>query len=147
VIVSFHVASGAAAGSLLRSRAAAIAAGPLLHLAADLVPHMDISSRRFELWSGGAMLGGLVVLRGPLAPATVGAFAASAPDLEHVLRFPRPGGRKLFPSHRLSGWHRPGGLTTARQLLAAGLLFGFTIAHRSNSSGGSPSTPSSRSTR
>jgi hypothetical protein len=127
MIVSLHIATGAAAGALLGSRRAAIVAGPLLHLAGDLMPHWDISSRRFEKLSGAALLGTLAVARGPLDPATLGAAAAEAPDLEHVLRLPRPGGRKLFPSHRFHGWHRPGGVPAWAQVLAAGLLVGLLL--------------------
>ncbi|HEY2939348.1 MAG TPA: hypothetical protein VGJ27_06020, partial [Gaiellaceae bacterium] len=65
--------------------------------------------------------------RGPLDPAVAGALAASAPDLEHVIRFPRPGGRKLFPSHRFRGWHRAGGLSAPLQLLLAGFLLGLLL--------------------
>jgi hypothetical protein len=127
VIVSLHIATGAAAGALLGSRRAALAAGPLLHLAGDVMPHWDISSRRFEKWSGFGCLAALALTRGPLDPATVGAAAAEAPDLEHILRLPRPGGRKLFPSHRFHGWHRPGGVPAWVQVFAAGLLVGLLL--------------------
>jgi hypothetical protein len=130
VIVSLHVATGAAAGALLGSRRAALIAGPLLHAAGDVMPHWDIASRRFEKLSGAACLAALALTRGPLDPATVGAVAAEAPDLEHVLRLPRPGGRKLFPSHRFHGWHRPGGVPAWAQLLAAGLIVGLLIRRR-----------------
>jgi hypothetical protein len=127
VIVSLHIATGAAAGALLGSRRAALVAGPLLHVAGDVMPHWDIGSRRFEKWSGFVCLAALVLTRGPLDPATVGAAAAEAPDLEHILRLPRPGGRKLFPSHRFHGWHRPGGVPTSVQVFAAGLLVGLLL--------------------
>ena len=127
MIVSMHVASGAAAGAALGSRAAAGVVGPLLHLACDGIPHHDISSRRFEIVSGAALLGLLAVTRGPLDPAVIGGIASSAPDLEHVIRLPRPGGRKLFPSHRVPEWHRIGGLPTWAQLLMAGTLVGLVL--------------------
>jgi hypothetical protein len=57
--------------------------------------------------------------------------ASSIPDVEHVFRLPRPGGRKLFPSHRVLGWHREGGVPASAQLLAAGLLLGFVLARPS----------------
>jgi hypothetical protein len=57
----------------------------------------------------------------------VGTCAASAPDLEHVLPLPRPGGRKLFPSHRVRGWHREGGLPAWLQLVAAGAIAGSLL--------------------
>lgn len=130
MIVAWHVASGAAAGALTASRGRAAALGALLHLLSDAVPHWDIASRRFEFRSGVLMLGTLVVLRGPLDPSVIGAVASSAPDVEHVVRLPRPGGRKLFPSHRWHGWHRPGGVPASAQLLAAGFLFGALAARR-----------------
>jgi hypothetical protein len=43
---------------------------------------------------------------------------------------PRPGGRKLFPSHRIRGWHRPGGISASAQLLVAGLLLGAMLGQR-----------------
>jgi hypothetical protein len=124
VIVSLHVATGATAGALVGSRRAAAAVGFALHLLGDVIPHDDLPSPKFEMWSGIAGLAALAVVRGPLDPATVGAAAASSPDLEHVIRFPRPGGRKLFPSHRIPALHQAGGLPTWLQLLAAALLLG-----------------------
>jgi hypothetical protein len=129
VIVSLHVATGAAAGSVVRSRRAAVALGLALHLAGDLVPHQDIRSRRFELGSGIAGMVLVIARRGPLAAATLGALAASSPDIEHVIRLPRPGGRKLFPSHRIRGLHRAGGLPAGLQLLAAGALLGAVASN------------------
>ena len=128
MIVSLHVASGAAAGALAGSRLGALLAGPLVHLLGDRVPHTDIASRRFEIASGVVGVLALAAARGPLDPATVGAVAASVPDVEHVWRLPRPGGRKLFPSHRYPGWHQPGGLRPALQLLAAGTILGGLVA-------------------
>jgi hypothetical protein len=127
MIVSLHVATGAAGGALVRSRPAAVALGFVLHLVGDVIPHDDIPSPRFEMWSGLAGLALLAVARGPLDPATVGAAAASSPDLEHALRLPRPGGRKLFPSHRIPALHQAGGLPTWLQLLAAGVLLGRLV--------------------
>jgi hypothetical protein len=128
VIVSLHVASGAAVGAGAGSRRGAVALGLLAHLLGDRVPHQDVPSRRFELRSGVALLLLVALRRGPLDPATIGAAAASAPDLEHVVRLPRPGGRKLFPSHRFRGWHRAGGLPAWLQLVAAGVLAGLVVA-------------------
>jgi hypothetical protein len=130
MIVSFHVASGAAVGAAAPSRRAAVALGLLAHALADRVPHQDIPSRRFEIRSGVALLLLVALRRGVLHPATIGAAAASAPDVEHVLPLPRPGGRKLFPSHRFHGWHRPGGLPAWLQLLLAGVLAGQVLAAR-----------------
>ena len=128
VISSLHVATGAAAGALLGSRRAAVVVAPLLHAAGDRMPHHDIASRRFELYT---CVGGIIALgiaRGPLDPATVGGFWSAFPDAEHVLRFPRPGGKKLVPSHRLPGWHRPGGVPASVQVLAAGAILAALVA-------------------
>jgi hypothetical protein len=124
VIVSLHVATGAAAGAAVGSRGGAALVGACAHFLGDRVPHQDIASRRFEIASGLVLLGLLAGTRGVLDPAVIGAAAASAPDLEHVIRLPRPGGRKLFPSHRIRGWHRSGGLPAWLQLLAAGAIAG-----------------------
>jgi hypothetical protein len=124
VIVAIHVATGAAGGTLVRSRPAAVALGFLLHFVGDLIPHEDIPSPTFELWSGVASLALVAARRGPFDAATFGAAAASSPDLEHILPFPRPGGRKLFPSHRVPGFHRAGGVPVWAQLLTAGVLLG-----------------------
>jgi hypothetical protein len=89
-----------------------------------------VASRRFETLSGVAGLALLAATRGPLDKTVVGAVAASVPDVEHVLPLPRPGGRKLFPSHRIRGWHKAGGLPASAQLLAAGVLLGVLAAPR-----------------
>jgi len=128
VISSLHVATGAAAGALLGSRRAALVVGPLLHVAGDRMPHHDIGWRNFELWTSIGGVVALVVSRGPFDPATVGAFTSAIPDAEHVLRFPRPGGKKLFPSHRLAGWHRPGGVPASVQVVTAGAILAGLVA-------------------
>lgn len=127
MIVSLHVATGAAAGALTDSRVAALALGPVIHLAGDLTPHEDIPSTAFELASGVGAVLLLAARRGPLDPATVGALAASVEDIEHVLRMPRPGGRKLFPSHRIDGWHNRGGFPAWLQLIAAGAIIAALV--------------------
>lgn len=123
MIVSLHVATGAAAGALTGSHRAALVLGPLLHLAGDRMPHHDIWPRSFEIRSGSACLLALVAARGPRDPAVTGAIASSAPDLEHIFPFLRFRGRKLF--HRAH--HAPGGVPTWVQLLAAGFLVGFLL--------------------
>ena len=138
MIVTLHVASGAAVGAAAGSRGRAVGLGLLAHLVGDRIPHTDIPSRRFEVRSGAALLFLIALRRGLLDPATIGAAAASAPDVEHVLRLPRPGGRKLFPSHRFHGWHRPGGLPPWFQLLAAGALAGVVLGSRSRAAPASP---------
>jgi hypothetical protein len=124
VIVSLHVATGGALGALTGSRRAALALGLPLHLACDRVPHQDIADRRFEIRSGLLGLAALALCRGPLDPATLGAFSASAPDLEHILPQLRPRGRKLF---HWRGWHRAGGLRTDVQLVLAGAIIGMLL--------------------
>jgi hypothetical protein len=122
MIVSMHVASGAAMGAVVGSRRRALLLGPFLHLAGDRIPHQDIASRRFEIASGVAGVLLLAARRGPFDPATVGALAASAPDLEHVVPWVRPRGQKLF--HGRHGWHRSGRFSAAAQLLLAGAILG-----------------------
>ncbi len=123
VIVSLHVATGAAAGALVRSRPLALLLGPVVHLAGDRVPHDDIDSLGFEIGSGLAALALLAARRGPFDPAVLGGAAAAAPDLEHLVPWLRPGGRKLF--HRDGDVHR--GISTGVQLLAAAAIVGFLV--------------------
>jgi len=123
VIESLHVATGAVIGEATGSRPAAFALGLVSHFLGDLTPHEDIPSDVFEGVTG--LLAGLWVARqrGLFSPATVGAFAATLPDFEHVLRPERPGRRELFPTHRYKSLHRRGGLPIWVQLVAAvGLL-------------------------
>jgi hypothetical protein len=128
VIVSMHVAIGALAGLAARSPLRAVALGTATHLVGDWIPHDDLHSVAFEVRTGVAEVLALALVRGPLDPATVGAAAAAAPDLEHVLPLPRPGGRKLFPSHRFAGWHQEGGLPVWIQLLVAGTILARLLA-------------------
>lgn len=125
MIVSLHVATGAALGALTGSRLAALALGPPLHLACDRVPHEDIADRRFEIRSGLLGLALLALCRGPRDPATLGAASASAPDLEHIFPRLRPQGRKLFHGRR--GWHRAGGFRADVQLVLAGAIIGMLL--------------------
>jgi hypothetical protein len=127
VIVSLHVATGAAAGALLRSRVLALALGPALHLAGDQVPHEDISDRPFEIGSGLVALGLLAARRGPLDPAVLGGAAAAMPDLEHVVPLLRLRGEKIF--HRSVGRHGAG-VSAEMQLLLAGALVGLLLGRR-----------------
>jgi hypothetical protein len=116
-----------------RSRVTALLLGLPLHLAGDRVPHQDIASRRFEIGSGVFCLGLLAARRGPLDPVTLGAASAAAPDLEHVLPWLRPGGRKLF--HGRGGGHgsaRP--LSANAQLLLAGAIVGTLLTLRATPS-------------
>ena len=136
MIVSLHIATGAAVGVAAPSRRWAVALGLLSHGLGDRMPHHDIPNRRFELWSGVAGLLALAARRGPLDRSVLGAAAASCPDLEHILSLPRPGGRKLYPSHRVRGWHRSGGASAATQLLAAGVLLGVLLSGRAQTPDG-----------
>jgi hypothetical protein len=141
VIVALHVATGAVAGALSGSRGRALLVGVALHALGDAIPHEDTNDRDFEIATGLALIGAIAAARGPLSPAVFGAAAASAPDLEHVLPFPRPGGRPLFPSHRLRGWHRGGGIPASLQLAAAGAVVAFLVARelgREDERGGDP---------
>lgn len=126
MIVSLHVAIGGAAGALARSRPLALLLGPPLHLAADRFRHEDIPDRSFEIGSGLACLGLLAARRGPLDPVVLGGAASAAPDLEHVLPWLRPGGRRLF--HR-RGQHG-GGVSADAQLLLAGAVVGLLLGRR-----------------
>jgi hypothetical protein len=128
VVVTMHVATGGAIGALAGSRARALLLGVPAHLFADRIPHQDIASRRFEIASGVACVALIAARRGPFDRATLGALAASAPDLEHVFPALRPGGRKLF--HGRWGWHRSGGLSARVQLLLAGAIVGYLLGPR-----------------
>ena len=136
MIVVLHVATGAAAGAASGSRVAALVIGPLLHLAGDRLPHEDLHSTRIEIGSGLAALLLLAARRGLLDPATLGGAASSAPDLEHILPFLRPGGRKLF--HDRLGWHRSGRLAVWTQLLIAAVLLSVLLSPGPNRRGGAP---------
>lgn len=127
MIVSLHVATGAAAGGLVRSRTLALLLGPALHVAGDQVPHEDIESESFEISSGLLAIAVLAARRGPFDPAVLGGVAASAPDLEHLVPWLRPRGEMLF--HRGGGRHG-GGLSAEAQLALAGALVGLLLARR-----------------
>src|SRR5579859_1266718 len=107
-------------GAGVRSRTAAALLGIPLHLAGDRVPHRDIPDRHFEIASGLLIIGLVAGRRGLTDKATIGALTTCLPDLEHILRLPRPGGSKLFHDQR--GWHREGRLSPRVQLLVAALL-------------------------
>ncbi|MFL5960244.1 MAG: hypothetical protein ACJ75G_08285 [Gaiellaceae bacterium] len=136
MIVSLHVATGGAAGALVRSRGLALLLGPVLHVAGDRVPHEDIPDRSFEIGSGLVALGSLALRRGPLDPAVLGAAAAAAPDLEHLAPWLRLRGEKLF--HRGAGRHGVG-LSVEAQLLLAGATLGWLFQRGGNH--GSPTSP------
>jgi hypothetical protein len=124
VIVAAHVATGALLGAATDDRAVAAIGGLALHAAGDAVPHEDFESLRLETGLGLGLLAALAIRRGFTDPAVVGAAFSAAPDLEHVI--PRPGHDrpKLFPSHRLDGWHHGGGIPAPLQLAAALVIVG-----------------------
>ena len=122
VIVTLHAATGATAGAALGSSAGAALLGVPLHLLGDQLPHEDMDSVPFEVASGLCVVALLAVTRGVRDPATVGALAACAPDVEHLVPLPRPGGRKLF--HRGGGGHESRHISATLQLLLAGFLVG-----------------------
>jgi hypothetical protein len=125
VIALVHVATGAALGAVVRSRAVVAVIGVGLHLAQDSVPHED-TSRRFEIATG--LLGVTLVAarRGVLDSTTIGALACSAPDVEHVIPMPF-GSSKLF--HEGRGWHRSGSLPVRTQFILASLVLSGVLLH------------------
>jgi len=125
-----HVASGAAAGAILGSNPEAALAGLGLHAAGDAIPHEDFDSLRFETISGLGLLALLALRRGFTDPAVIGGAFCAAPDLEHVIPHPGHSKPKRFPSHRIEGWHREGGLPAWAQLLAAGAIVGYLLGSR-----------------
>ncbi len=130
MIVALHVATGAVAGALTGSNDRAALAGLALHAAGDAVPHEDFDSTRFEAATGLGLLALLALRRGLFDPAVVGAAFSAAPDLEHVLPRADPDGPKLFPSHRLEGWHRSGGISAPLQLLLALVIVGALVLRK-----------------
>ena len=120
-----HVATGAAAGAAFGSCTEAALVGLALHAVGDAIPHEDFDSLPFEVGSGTALLVLLAARRGVTDPAVVGGLFCALPDVEHVI--PRPGHErpKLFPSHRVEGWHREGGIKAPLQLLLALVIVGL----------------------
>lgn len=129
MIVSLHVATGAAVGALAGSRARALLLAPVVHALGDVMPHGDFQSRRFESVSGVAAVLLLAARRGPLDAATLGGALAAAPDLEHILPLHRPGGRPFFPSHRFRRLHHAGGIPARTQLVLAAALLAVLVRH------------------
>ena len=125
-----HVATGAAAGAATGDRAEAALLGLALHAAGDAIPHEDFDSLRFETISGLGLLALLAVRRGLFDPAVIGGAFCAAPDLEHVIPHPGHSKPKLFPSHRLDGWHREGGISAPLQLLLSLVIVGALVLRR-----------------
>jgi hypothetical protein len=125
-----HVASGALLGAATGDRAAAALGGLALHAAGDAVPHEDFESLSLETGLGLALLAALAIRRGFTDPAVIGAVFSAAPDLEHVIPHPGHERPKLFPSHRLDGWHRGGGLSAPLQLAASLVIVGALVLRK-----------------
>src|SRR5262245_22197012 len=125
-----HVATGALAGAATGDRAAAAVAGLALHAAGDAVPHEDFESLSLETGLGLALLAALAIRRGFKDPAVIGAAFSAAPDLEHVIPHPGHDRPKLFPSHRLDGWHHAGGISAQLQLAASLVIVGALVLWR-----------------
>ena len=130
MIVALHVATGAVAGALAGTNDRAALVGLALHAAGDAVPHEDFDSTRFEAATGIGLLALLALRRGVFDPAVIGAAFSAAPDLEHVLPRSDPDGPKLFPSHRLEGWHRSGGISAPLQLGLALVIVGALVLRK-----------------
>ena len=127
MIVSLHVASGPRPARLLVRVGARCCLDPSCTLP-ETGFRMRTYAAAFEIRSGLAFVALLAARRGPLDPATLGAVAASAPDVEHVFPSLRPGGAKLF--HGSRGWHRSGAFPAKLQLLLAGAILGLLLAPR-----------------
>ena len=125
-----HVATGAAAGAALDRPGEAAVVGLILHALGDAVPHEDFESLGFETATGVALLLLLALRRGPLDPAVVGGAFSAAPDLEHVIPHPGHERPKLFPSHRIDGWHRGGGIPAPLQLLLSVVIVALLVLRR-----------------
>lgn len=126
MIVAVHAATGAVAGTLVRSRLVAALVGVPLHLALDAIPHRDIESKTFEVGSGVALLAVLAATKRIDSPVTVGAAAACAADVEHLIRLPRPGGRKIF--HRSVAATTMPRASVRMQLAAAAILLAAVLS-------------------
>jgi hypothetical protein len=116
-----HAAAGAAIGSRIRSRRAAVLACVGAHGLLDLPAHDDLD----ETGEGMLILATIALtarLFGPRSREFWCAFACSMPDLEHVvLRGKR---LRFYPTHRFSRLHDalPGPRATARAQAGAALV-------------------------
>ena len=84
LMVVFHAATGAAVGSLTRSRFVGTSAGPFLHVAADRVPHEHPRHERWEYATGILVMGALVRRRGLFDPATIPALLQPSPLISSI---------------------------------------------------------------
>jgi hypothetical protein len=122
MIVALHAATGAAAGVLTRSRLAALAIGPVLHMAGDRVPHRHPAHSAWEYLAGILVIGILAERRGALDAATIGAAAAVMPDIEHVVPGLRLRGVKVFHPRPGRDRHDLTGLSARTQTLLAAVI-------------------------
>jgi len=137
MIVALHAATGAATGALTRSRLAALAVGPVLHIAGDRVPHRHPAHPAWEYLAGILAIGLLAERRGPFDVATIGAAAAVMPDLEHVV----PGLRvKVFHRRRGGDRHDSTGLSVRTQTLLAAMILAPLLDTRLRTDARSPPT-------
>ena len=131
MIVALHVATGAATGALTRSRIAAVAIGPVLHVASDRVPHRHFRHASVDYLTGLLAFGALVRRRGGSDAATLGALAAVMPDAEHLVPALRPRGVRVFHRRRRRRRRKPSGLPAGVQLfLAVAMLAPLLLGER-----------------
>ena len=104
MIAAVHALTGAAIGGLCRSRGQALLMGAISHLAADALPHRDLSIPREAILLAGA-LGIIGLTRGAESREFAGAIGATLPDLENVIAraLGVPASRLLLPTH--SSYH------------------------------------------
>lgn len=131
MIVALHAALGAATGAGSSSRVAAIALGPPFHVASDRVPHRHPAHDLTEYAAGLAVLAAVARARGIFDPATLGALAAVAPDVEHLVpRRLRPRGAKLFHRRPERRGARTRGISAPAQMLLAGAIVSLVVRRR-----------------
>jgi hypothetical protein len=125
MIVSLHLATGAATGELSRSRRLAVASGPVLHVLSDRVPHRHPDHLVWDYVASAIAFGVVARSRGMRDAATLGAVAAVIPDLEHVLPARGP---KVF--HRRRRRRRAAGLSVGTQLGLTAVMLVPLLARR-----------------
>lgn len=122
-----HVGSGAVAGAGFRAPLHAAIAGVIVHGLLDAAPHGEMEDEQWELASTALGLGLLLARFGARSPVFWGAVGSVLPDVEIVVPAPRPGGRRLFPTHRYDVLHSsrtPLGLPAWAQAVLGGAAVG-----------------------
>ena len=124
-----HAAAGAAIGSRIRSRRAAVLACLGAHGLLDLPAHDDLDERDESVLVL-ATIALTARLFGLRSREFLCAFACSMPDLEHVVLRGRR--HRFYPTHRFARLHDalPGPRATARAQAGAALL-ALTLTARS----------------